>query len=711
MANTDALALEILDSEWTRLYLSNQVQKATITDELGAVGDGEITIPLSDPALAYIPDATGAQSNEGRWRLWEGAAIKFAGVVDQTTRTVNEDDTYTFGGKQRGILLGTSNLGRRDFNGWPVDDVFQELLRDNIGRAPFANIQAASSQDSLHPGINAITGDPFKTQYWAAVGSGSSYITIDLGAQSPITGIRVIPPWWDTRWYKFTAATSPDNSTYTTRGTKTDTLPLSDRGELFEFTATARYVKVTVDDSTDDIGRLASVMAYRDIGTIGTATTFNLAWIENDDSGNVTLSGSSVRTIENGAFNGDGVLGNSLVTRLPASSGMTHRFRGTSNSVYFTQGTSGGTATANIYLDDVFVQNVTINGSTYQINGYEVTGLTNGVHTLRVDQASGTPQVDYFTGEYASAYRIIRDADPSIGYVGTWRDDIEGASYRNFTLHRSNVSASTMVYDFTGDKVLIIGTNGPAMGKVDIYIDGGLVSTVDLYAAATAYQQTIFTWSGSYAAHEVRAVVRSDKNASSTGYDVDIDGLEGNFAHIIYIRSFYEPNLRVLTRLSEITNSYLRFNNDGSVDLLGSVGDTSNTIIREGENEGGTIINAEAVNDYSETASAVLALVTGPEDLPIKAFVVDRTAVERMGLKVRKMEQADARDAYLLTRQAWQELQDHKNPQSRYNVQYDPENVGDVEVGQTTILYSDRLNLDGSQNYRVGRLITEYTED
>lgn len=718
MADSEPLSLEVLNSSWERLALSNGVVRATVTKELGTIGDASVTIPIDDAVITYIPDSNSPQANEARWRLYEGNTIKFAGVVDQTTRSMNEDNTYTFGGKHRGIALGDVNAGRRDFNGWPVDELFEELLRDNIGKAPFATIQAFTTESSLHPAINAITGDPFENQYWSSAASGSNHsITVDLGDQSAVSAIRIMPPWWKIGgqwgWYQWTVETSTDNATWTTRGTKSDTLPSNDRGELYEFSATIRYVKVTITDSYDDIGRLAGILIYRDVATVGSDTTYALSWIENDDSGNVALSGSAARVTENGAFNGDGILGNSLVTRLSGTSGMTHTFRGTSTSVYFTQGTTGGNASADIYIDGDLKDTVTLSGNTYQVKGYEITGLTSGTdHTMFVDQNTGMPQVDYFTGEYESAWRILRDNDSSIGYYGNWTT-VENANYANFTAQRSATSGSMMLFDFTGDEVKIIGTKGPTMGKMDVFLDGVLSQAdVDLYNSSYQYQQTLYhAASGvTFGDHSVRVDVKGTKNVSSSGSNVDIDGIEGNFSHIIYLRSFYEPNLRLLTRMSEIANAWLRFNDDGTVDLLGSVGDSSGTIIREGENEGGTIINAQVEDDYSETASAVLALVTGPDDLPIKAFVVDRSAVERMGLKVRKMEEADANDAYLLTRQAWNELREHIEPQSRYEVQFDPDEVGNITEGQTTILYSPRLKLQGDKTYRVGRIVTEYSQ-
>ncbi len=721
MSDADDLLLEICDSNWNRLFVTPNVQSARISDELGTVGEGEVTIPIDDEAIPYVPDPDSNERNEGRWRLYEGNELVFSGVVDQTTKRINPDNTFTFGGKQRGILLGNNNMGRRDFNGWPVDLLFDELLRDNIGRAPIATIIShTGSPSALHPPINAVTGDPTVGQYWAASISGSNYITIDLGSQVAVDSVRVIPPYWDRRWYKFNVQAASTYFTPTLWGEKTNTYPLSDRGQLFTLSgSTVRYIRVTVTDSSDSIARLASVMVFKKLADRGTDTTFNLSWIENDDSGNVTTTGGTARILEQGAFNGDGILGNSLVTRLSNSATMTQRFRGTASSVYLTQGESGGACRAEFYIDGVLQDTVTIPANTditkYQYKAYEKTGLSDTQHTITIKQVSGTPQVDYFTGLYRTAYRPINEEDPSVAYTGYWAgaaDGSGGPQFRNGSVRRTSAGRGVMKFEFEGDLVKVIGTKGPSFGYTNFHIDDAFVSTADLYNSTEIYQQTIFQWSGSYGNHSVMAVCTTGHNPSTTGTiqtKLDIDGIEGNFAHVVYLRSFYETNLRLIDRMSQITNSFNRFNPDGTIDYLGSVGTYSNTVIREGENEGGTIINADIEDDYTETCSAVLALVTSSDGLPLKAFVIDKEAVGRMGLKVRKLDNADANDAYLLTRQAWVELQDHKYPARRYNVQYDETDVGDIQVGDTTKLYSTKARLDGTEELRVGRMDTEYS--
>lgn len=708
MPTTNDLVLEICDYNWERLYVSPNVVSASVTRELGAVGEGEVTLPAGDPAIDYLPDPESTLSNEGRWKLYEDGVLTFAGVVDQTTRRINPDETYTFGGKQRGILLGQANVGRRNFNGWTIQQLFEELLRDNIAKAPIASIEERTSADDAHLAINAITGDIIRRQYWASASDNlPHYVTIDLGDDYDLVGVRVIPNWWDNRWYNFRVLTSSDNSSFDDQGGYETNRPLHDKGKLIEFTANARYVKVRVTDSSDGYARIAGILAYRQLATTGADTDFLAPWIENDDSGNVTLFGDTERRNTPGAFNGDGVIGSSLTTRLNAGGRMDHRFRGTATGVYFTQGPGGGSATADIYLDNVFQETVALTGQTYQVEGFVVTDLTNGVHILSVRQNTGTPQVDYFAGMYKTSYRKVRDDDAGIGYYRGWTSNT-GKHFSDYSHKHSTSRVASNHFEFTGDSIAVIGTKRHNYGKQLFRMDGILFDTVDQYHATDQFQRTLTTWSGSYGFHSFRGIHEGGKNPASTNYFIDLDGLHGNFDHIIYMRSFWETNLALLTRLSEIIQSFLRFNDDGTVDMLGKVGEWSETFVREGENEGGNILDADITDDYSETASAVLALVTSSDGPPIKAFVIDKNAVARMGLKIRKVDFADANDAYLLTRQAWSELQDHAFPTRRYSVQFDHALLNDeIEVGETTKLYAPSIGLTGDE-FRIGRLVTDF---
>lgn len=720
--NNEPLAVEILDKDWnTRLGITNRITSARFSKELGTVGEGSVTIAADDPLITVLPASQDA--DEVRWRLWEGGNVVFAAVLDETSRATNDDGTYGFGGMQRGIELGSANAANREFNGWGISELFQELLRDNVGKAPFASIYSYSSRKSgRYPPINAITGDVSSDIYWwslqAPTVAYNHNIVIDLGQDTPISAVRVVPRFLPEtvggglyrQWYKIRVETADDPSgTWTEYGDKDDQTLLDERGILFDAsTVNARYVKVTVYEAQDKYARLANVAVYRDIATVGSSTSFSIPWIENDDSGNVTILGDVERVFENGAFNGDGVQGNSFVSLIGSGGSVEHYFKGTSDSVYFTQGpVSGGMV--DVSVDGVFAETITIPSGTWQYKGYEVANLASGNHTLTLEWVSGSPKVDYFTGEYVTSWRPIWHFDRTLAYGGDvngW-GYVEDANYIRGTAHHTDTIGNKVSFRFRGDAIVIKGNKGPTYGTIGVYLDGSEVTTVDLSlgAAEVSYQEELASWfdHDSYGDHVLEVILEG-------AGDFVFESLEGDFEHIVYLDTFYDSNLRVLAKLAEITNTWLRFNDDGSVDLLGVVGTSSNTIIREGENEGGTIISANIEDDYSGTASAVLAIASGPDDLPIKAFVVDRNAVDRMGLKVYRMDNSAATDAYLLTRQAWQELRERSQPLSRYEVTMDPSEVGDIQAGETTVLYAPSLKLMGTSDYRVGRITTEYSE-
>jgi hypothetical protein len=703
---SEEIILEVLDHNWNRKALSRQLVGATVDEELGTVGEGKVTIHKDDPVVDYLPNPDATSPYEGRWRLYEDNEVVFAGVIDSTTYQLDQSGNFEFAGKQRGIELSFTNFGRRDMLGWPLQEAFEECLRDNIGKAPMATIAAVTSQHEQFPALNAITGDPFENQMWAAAASGSNSFTIDLGAQKSINSVRVIPPWWDGRWYKFIMSTSTDNAAFTTRHTKSTEVPLSDRGVLVEagFPLTARYVKVEVTDSTDDLARLASLLVFQDITTSGSDTTFAIPFIENDDSGNIAYTGTFSQETVNGAFAGDGIVGNSTATRLGASGQAVHRFRGTSGAIYCTQDDDGA-ASGLVFVDGVSQGEHAVLNASYQHKLFEVDNLSAGLHTLSVQRTSGNLQIDYFAGDYESSWRHIREDEPSVAYAGTWEEIIH-ESYHNFAVQRSIQSGSQIYFEFFGDRLNVIGAKGANhSANISVYIDDVFNSSVSEFNASDLYKQTIFTWSGSYAAHSIRMV-----NMQSNKF-FEFDAFQGNLMHSIYMRSAYDHNLAMLGRLSEITNTWLKFNFDGTLDLLGASGDEIGVVLREGENEGGQITHATVANDYSEVFSAALALVNGPNDLPIKSFVVDKTAVEAFGLKIGRVDNTDSLDAFLLTRQAWQWLQDHKIPRREYDIQYIPDfSTEGVDVGDSPVFHIPTVNLEG-QRLRIGKKTTEWNNE
>ena len=708
----DQLIIELLDNDWDRLGITVNALSASITEELGQVGEASIEIPITDAVRQYLPNPDADDPWEGRFRIWEDDTLVFAGVIDIHSIDLSSDDArVTFSGKHRGVELGYYNLGRMDYLGWNIRELLRELTRDNIAKLTTLedNSHADDDNQELYPPYQMVTGDPFKQNYWRADGL-PAYATFDMGSQTTIDAIRVMPQWWkdlDTKkfhYHQFKVWVSDDNSNWTLYSEKTNTLPSSAKGHLYSGTNTCRYVKIEVTGSTDNVARIAQLMIYQNRASIGTDTTYTVPFIENDDSGNVTTTGAVTRPVTPGAFQGDSVITRSYTTRLSGSGQkITQKFRGVSSAVFFTSH-NNGSGVADIYVDSVFRQQVTIPNNRYWFKGYDTVedfggALADTQHLLEVRWVSGTVQVDYFNGLYQTSWRPVEDDDPALAYRGDWYQ-IENAVYHNFFASVSETNLNDMYFEFTGDKIRIKGSESIGYGSFTVRIDGVIDTVVDTDSTGTFHKQILYEWEGSYGNHNIRITCNSADR-------VVIDRIEGNFSHTLYMRSRYETNLKVLLRMSEIIDSYVRFNHDGSIDLLGNIGEDSETAIIEGTNEGGTMIGANVETDYTETGSAVLAIVNVNGELPIKAFVVDKEAVAEIGYKVVKLDQSDAADQFLLNRQALQYLREKRKPNRSYEVTYDPDEVGNIGVGQTTRLYSPTSNLAGD-SYRVGRITTDY---
>lgn len=676
----NGLVLELLDKNWNRLALSNRVLSADTNEELGSAESvGRVTLHRTDPATAYLPDIEDNDAQAVRFRLYSdnGDTLEFAGHVDNKSVTIG-DDEVSFKGLQRGIALADHNVMRRDFLAWPLPTLARELTRNNIARAPLATVTADEEKTGAEA-LNVITGEPVKGSYWSITYTGSRpgvftdavNITVDLGEAKTCTAVRIIPPWWDNKYYAWRTYYSTDNTSWVelSEGSKTNNQPLSDKGWFGEgFSVSARYWRVEMYQSSDGYPRLAQIMVYEDIVTIGDDTTFAVPWIENNDSLNVdVVDGTPVKWI--GAFR-NGEREEPFVSKLESGNTATHTFRGTSNAVYFSQESA---STADIYVDDVFKESIALGSGNQQL-GYSITGLNLGVHTLLVSGTTGSSQVDYFSGEYQSSHRIVQEDDPSITYKGTWLNryldafDGQGEKY-------TRTSGSEAAFEFYGDSFKMLGVKSTQRGIFEWLIDGVSQGNVDCYNATSNFGQELIVWSGSYGFHRIRLKHHGQKNASATDAIVGIDRIQGNWAHSIYLRSAYDTNLSLLGRLSEMTNSFLRLNYDGTIDLLGIVGDDTGNIIRVGENQGGNITGGTVEGSFDEQISAVLALGRGTGNNALRVFVQDRDAVARIGLKTVKIESRDVVDAYLLVRQAWQTLQDQKVPKRRYSIEWAPEEV------------------------------------
>ena len=198
-------------------------------------------------------------------------------------------------------------------------------------------------------------------------------------------------------------------------------------------------------------------------------------------------------------------------------------FTGSQVRWYATKSAGGGTAT--VFIDNRQVAAVNLDGAG---NGpeivYESGDLGATRHTITVVYSGGTVNCDAF--EFlkslpANAWQdVTGGGDTSVVYSDGWVN--QGNSYT------TGVVSAYGDYTFVGSAFKVLARTGPDMGMANIYIDGSLVSTVDLYSAAAAGPVTVYKSSGRLwdARHTARIVCTGQENPLSTGTTVNVASVQ-----------------------------------------------------------------------------------------------------------------------------------------------------------------------------------------
>jgi hypothetical protein len=91
-----------------------------------------------------------------------------------------------------------------------------------------------------------------------------------------------------------------------------------------------------------------------------------------------------------------------------------------------------------------------------------------------------------------TAGSVVDDSDPAVSYSGLWGVASSTAFYGG-SKHYSTTVGNSALFTFTGTKAAYIASKNTTGGKVAIYIDGVLKTTVNLYSATTQEQSTVYT--------------------------------------------------------------------------------------------------------------------------------------------------------------------------------------------------------------------------
>ena len=132
--------------------------------------------------------------------------------------------------------------------------------------------------------------------------------------------------------------------------------------------------------------------------------------------------------------------------------------------------------------------------------------------------------VDNVAIDYASFY-AVDDDDPSVTYVGSWVQ-YPNADAWGGTNGVSRVPGEYMETPFSGSRAVLLGGIDHNLGILDVYLDGVLVATVDLYSPVKLLGQVTYdTGEITDGDHILKLVNTGRKNPASLGYVIAFDAL------------------------------------------------------------------------------------------------------------------------------------------------------------------------------------------
>lgn len=143
---------------------------------------------------------------------------------------------------------------------------------------------------------------------------------------------------------------------------------------------------------------------------------------------------------------------------------------------------------------------------------------------VKVKAAGGTT-TDTANDDFSYLLRYDQ-TDSRCVYTGTWAAYSTSSAYKG-SYGRSNTAGAYVTLTFTGTRLTWFATKGTTTGLGDVYVDGVFKQTVDLTAAAVAYQQEVWTTGDLSNGVHIVKIVRSAASASGKYLTIDAVDVTG----------------------------------------------------------------------------------------------------------------------------------------------------------------------------------------
>jgi hypothetical protein len=225
-----------------------------------------------------------------------------------------------------------------------------------------------------------------------------------------------------------------------------------------------------------------------------------------------------------GAFELENVLPTTSTPRTALRSGAT--LSGTATPVRISWTGSDGSRGSGIVR---FVLSRSVNGGAWTTISGLLTGtsfntvLANGkAYRFRVRAVDRDGNTGAWKTGPSATPRLVQQTSSSIRYVKTWATTTS-AVYSGGTARSSSVAGASATFTFTGRAVALIASTGPNRGRAKVYVNGALVTTIDLSLTAPANRVLVWQrWWSTSATRVVKVVV-----LGTTGRPrVDVDAFE-----------------------------------------------------------------------------------------------------------------------------------------------------------------------------------------
>src|SRR5262249_22309399 len=108
-----------------------------------------------------------------------------------------------------------------------------------------------------------------------------------------------------------------------------------------------------------------------------------------------------------------------------------------------------------------------------------------------------------------------------------WALKTNDHAYSEGTVAETIVGGSTATFSFNGTGVSFVGGTCPRCGIMQVSLDNGAPSTIDLYTPGDAPQKTVYTATGlTPGAHTLKITATGQKNPASSYYWVVVDAFD-----------------------------------------------------------------------------------------------------------------------------------------------------------------------------------------